>query len=407
MIQDYQAIIDAPAATLMNEELPTLEAINQYKLNLRHVIQFLQIKLLEIPLVRSNSEVSKYLAQNVIDGNGINILDDTLIRASLRERNSVIDEVFGEYVKKVWLECTSLLLNLVPIVGSAKAIAEGIVGPDLLTGRQFAWWERAFNIGMGSISFVGEVGLLAVTMKDARLATKLSEIATIAGNSTVKGVAEAISKLKYTLQYSIDELAYQIKRVISIGDETVVDLGNGITYAIREVDDVAEAARPRYREVIEGIWKYSGKTADEIAEFYIDRVASRTKVSGKFSGLPSEILRAELKDAGVTNPPYSNQAHHIIPEAEMRYPSAVEARQILEKYGVDINSASNGVFLPDAPNYPHAGSAAVHRGSHTEAYYKYVRDELVNADVHSADDVVDVLDNIRRDLLNGSITPNM
>ncbi|WP_429839755.1 AHH domain-containing protein [Clostridium septicum] len=80
---------------------------------------------------------------------------------------------------------------------------------------------------------------------------------------------------------------------------------------------------------------------------------------------------------------------------------------MLERYGVDINSASNGVFLPDAPNYPHAGSAAVHRGSHTEAYYKYVRDELVNANVQSVDDVVDVLDNIRMNLLNGSITPNM
>jgi hypothetical protein len=37
-------------------------------------------------------------------------------------------------------------------------------------------------------------------------------------------------------------------------------------------------------------------------------------VSGKFSGSPSEILRAELKDGGVMTPPYANQAHHIIPE---------------------------------------------------------------------------------------------
>ncbi|QAS62118.1 hypothetical protein [Clostridium septicum] len=135
-----------------------------------------------------------------------------------------------------------------------------------------------------------------------------------------KGVAEVIAKLKYTLKYSIDELAFQIKKVVSLGDVTVVELGNGITYAIREADDVSDVARPRYREVIEGIWKYSGKTADEVADFYLSKVASKTKVTGKFSGTPSEILRAELKDVGVTTPPYSNQAHHIIPEGETRFP---------------------------------------------------------------------------------------
>ena len=277
MIQDYQAIIDAPAATLMNEELPTLEAINQYKLNLRHVIQFLQIKLLEIPLVRSNSEVSKYLAQNVIDGNGINILDDTLIRASLRERNSVIDEVFGEYVKKVWLECTSLLLNLVPIVGSAKAIAEGIVGHDLLTGRQFAWWERAFNIGMGSISFVGEVGLLAVTMKDARLATKLSEIATIAGNSTVKGVAETISKLKNVfanVNSKLDELFASISKItkfdnyyeVATPDGLIVRIERSEVSNIRKIDEIAEGASKAESAALRGAFQGT----DEIGEAIVD-----------------------------------------------------------------------------------------------------------------------------------------
>ncbi|OPX41865.1 hypothetical protein CLHUN_42640 [Ruminiclostridium hungatei] len=173
-----------------------MEAINEYKLNVKHVIQYLQMKLLDNPLIMSNSTVSRFLAQNIIDGKGINLIDDTFVRASLRDSSSVIDQVFGEYVHKVWMECTSMLLNFVPVVGSLKAIAEGIVGHDLLTGRQYAWWERAFNIGMGSIALVGEVGLLAVTLKDSRMAVKLSEVATIAGNSAVKAMAEAISKIK-------------------------------------------------------------------------------------------------------------------------------------------------------------------------------------------------------------------
>ncbi|OPX42046.1 hypothetical protein CLHUN_40450 [Ruminiclostridium hungatei] len=68
MIQDYQAIVEASAASLLSEECPTLEAINEYKLNLKHVIQYLQMKLLDNPLIMSNSTVSRFLAQNIIDG---------------------------------------------------------------------------------------------------------------------------------------------------------------------------------------------------------------------------------------------------------------------------------------------------------------------------------------------------
>ncbi|MDU1315424.1 MAG: AHH domain-containing protein, partial [Clostridium septicum] len=220
-----------------------------------------------------------------------------------------------------------------------------------------------------------------------------------------KGAAEAVSKLKYTLKYSIDELAFQIKKVVSLGDVTVVELGNGITYAIRETDDVAEAARPAYREVIQGIWKYSGKTADEIADFYFSKVANKTKVSGKFSGSASDILRAELKDAGVITPPYKHQAHHIIPEG-MDVPELNEVRAIMQRYGVDLNSASNGVFLPDAPDLPYAGSETVHRGSHTADYARYVAKAIIDVKPQSADDIVDVLNNLRKKLLNGTLKLN-
>lgn len=65
-----------------------------------------------------------------------------------------------------------------------------------------------------------------------------------------------------------------------------------------------------------------------------------------------------MKDAGVTTSPYQHQAHHIVPEGETRYPSAVEAKDILEKYDIDLNSACNGIFLPYVPGSQHAGSAA-------------------------------------------------
>lgn len=207
------------------------------------------------------------------------------------------------------------------------------------------------------------------------------------------------------MRYSIDELAFQIKRVVSIADETVVDLGNGITYAIRETDDVAEAARPTYREVIQGIWTYSGKTGDEIADFYVSKVASKTRMSGNFSGSPSEILRAELKDAGVITPPYLHQAHHIIPEG-MDVTELNEARAIIQRYEVDLNSASNGVFLPQAADLLHAGSATVHSGNHTAEYARYVAKAITDANPQSTADVVAVLNDLREQLLNGTLRLN-
>lgn len=43
------------------------------------------------------------------------------------------------------------------------------------------------------------------------------------------------------------------------------------------------------------------------------------------------------------------QAHHIVPGTSKR-PAAVEARQILEEFGIDINQADNGVMIPGDVN---------------------------------------------------------
>jgi hypothetical protein len=43
------------------------------------------------------------------------------------------------------------------------------------------------------------------------------------------------------------------------------------------------------------------------------------------------------------------QAHHIVPGTSKR-PAAVEARQILEEFGIDINQTDNGVMIPGDVN---------------------------------------------------------
>lgn len=55
-----------------------------------------------------------------------------------------------------------------------------------------------------------------------------------------------------------------------------------------------------------------------------------------------DILRGELHRAGISShTPYKNQAHHIVPLTDCR---TDRAREILDRYNIDLNSAVNGVF---------------------------------------------------------------
>lgn len=98
--------------------------------------------------------------------------------------------------------------------------------------------------------------------------------------------------------------------------------------------------------------------------------------------------------AGIKEPGFTNAAHHIIAGADKR---AVELRVILQKYGIDINDAVNGVFLPTEKG---ASEAAYHRSLHTNLYYENVQD-LMNG-VSSKEEVIEVLDDIRQQLLDGT-----
>ncbi|WP_240520938.1 AHH domain-containing protein [Bacillus cereus] len=55
----------------------------------------------------------------------------------------------------------------------------------------------------------------------------------------------------------------------------------------------------------------------------------------------SKILREELKDAGIEQPPYSNAAHHLTPWNDSR---AEKAQRLLKEFRIDHDSAANGVF---------------------------------------------------------------
>ncbi|MBE5951419.1 MAG: hypothetical protein E7260_07455 [Lachnospiraceae bacterium] len=108
----------------------------------------------------------------------------------------------------------------------------------------------------------------------------------------------------------------------------------------------------------------------------------------------SRILRANMIAAGIEVPEYRNAAHHIVAGASAK---AAEARAILQKFGIGINDAVNGVFLPTEKG---VSEAMYHPSLHTDQYYRIVTELLSQA--NSREEVMDILVDIAEQLLNGT-----
>jgi hypothetical protein len=116
----------------------------------------------------------------------------------------------------------------------------------------------------------------------------------------------------------------------------------------------------------------------------------RYSTAGFNKGSP---LARNLVAAGATCQ-RGDQAHHIVAKRARR---ADPARAALQRVGIDIDNAANGVFLPSERS--DLRTAANHRRVHTKKYYEAVNKLLVN--VQTSDEAVEVLSTIRELLLSG------
>lgn len=108
-------------------------------------------------------------------------------------------------------------------------------------------------------------------------------------------------------------------------------------------------------------------------------------------------LKKNLAAAGIEKPQgYSSAAHHIAPQGVMKNPDGRAAREIIEGWGISVDNAANGVYLPTEKGV-NAGS--YHPSLHTKEYYKMVYDRVSAAG--SRDKVLEVLEQIRRELQMG------
>jgi RHS repeat-associated protein len=95
--------------------------------------------------------------------------------------------------------------------------------------------------------------------------------------------------------------------------------------------------------------------------------------------------------------PAETAAHHIVAgEAKL----AEAARAVLRRFGIDINDARNGVFLPVNKKSANPTGAAVHSQVHGPKYYAKVN-RLMN-EATSREEVFEILDIIRQQLLKNN-----
>lgn len=107
-------------------------------------------------------------------------------------------------------------------------------------------------------------------------------------------------------------------------------------------------------------------------------------------------LARNMEKAGIKRPANA-AAHHIVPAGLKKFKEAEQARAVLAKFGIGVENAANGVYLPSV--FDDAVKAAYHGSVHTKAYYEELFRRLKAA--RSKEDALKILDGIRRDLLAG------
>jgi len=108
----------------------------------------------------------------------------------------------------------------------------------------------------------------------------------------------------------------------------------------------------------------------------------------------SEKLGDSLEASGYARPA-DTDAHHIVPVNAGKLDNI---RAKLKSFGISIDDAPNGVFLPGVRGSEAEG--AYHRSLHSNDYYNQLQRDFQN--VGSKNDAIDVLDRIRGQLLNGT-----
>jgi hypothetical protein len=108
----------------------------------------------------------------------------------------------------------------------------------------------------------------------------------------------------------------------------------------------------------------------------------------------SDVLRQNLRAAGLQPPPFPNAAHHIVAHTD---PRAALAQEHLKSFGIHADDAVNGVFLRYGDEVSKAG--ANHRNIHTDTYYQEVNRRVLEGSTREEVMLIlrDIADELRLD----------
>ncbi|WP_166702844.1 AHH domain-containing protein [Bacillus albus] len=238
-----------------------------------------------------------------------------------------------------------------------------------------AKWGTSIFMGLG-LGLIGDKGI--------------SKVTTLSKGTNLKKFSEGISSVSNQLPL---KERFAFAGTSGFGSNQIKTLE-----ALQEARDTFMFSETGGRSRVKGV--------QEVIKDYADKVLDRVEVKNEYpdSYTASKILREELKEAGIEPPPYSNAAHHLTPWNDSR---AEKAQKLLREFGIDHDSAANGVFLPYKVN-EYVTTEVLHIGKHSSEYILEVERvlSLVKKRGGTQEDAVEALHDIRERLLNGELKLN-
>ena len=126
-----------------------------------------------------------------------------------------------------------------------------------------------------------------------------------------------------------------------------------------------------------------------------EKIGNLTFGAEKDGGILRKNMKIVMGDSYKYAEQGGNAAHHIVGGGKDSAP----AREILERYGIDINDPRNGIFLPMSPENILKGTN--HPGKHQKEYFYEVNRRLREA--KSKDQCLEILDDLKEELYKGKM----
>lgn len=287
------------------------------------------------------------------------------------------------------------LANQVGLSGIGARVGEMIVSVRQMVDEALTWLvNKAVDTGMNMLDRLMGRGEPEGSTPSGPIAGALAEINTEAEKEKDEGQIT-------------EEEAQTIKNKVNTDHSSVINISSvtdggenwNFNYVQRTVEAVKKAPPPKGKELVgtvapevapEGYYYYEinngtfkvKRSPNKVSEGYIKLAIEAREVSGSdgdSSGIENVFIEKEEEGgsnrisvsgrltAAIGGPKSNHQAHHIIPDAEVRQTKSQNPNLILGSGGYDLDRSSNGIMMPCNDEGKKAVPALpLHRGSHPQ-----------------------------------------